>query len=318
MSESRRYGEKEDVCLRCMSSCDRTLKQEFSSQIMEERLQQFLMLLHLGIDAQHSEVKYLVERLLEKLLAVIATEQVQLDVLSTRVKLLLLNVEASTTRLAIFSILPSTNLCSRSLQRRLAYDFLTDAVIDLNGSRSNDYSIIANIISSKSASVNPFLATKERDYLQVDANVQLLSYAFTDLAMQLLVSRDDPKDTESKPAKGALIRVIQNYYDYDDESAAFLRLLLPSSSKISNTENLENIKVNMKQVIAINKIMEFLQILSGQIHEGKGAFLDRSTVKDQLQRLHLMLRYQLADFGLLNGSKPKQDSHQEKLSKWFK
>jgi hypothetical protein len=281
-------------------------------------MQQFLLALHLGIDPQHSEFKIQVERHLENLLETLSLDEAQLDLLYTRLRTLFIDAEAPTTRLAILSILPSTNLHSRSLQRRLAEDVLISEHPSTASINRSDYTALKKIISDKSAAINPLLATKDRDYLQVDANVQLLCYAFTDFALQLIVSRDDPQDIESKPAKTSLSRAIHNYLDYDDESAAFLHLLLPASSGDSKEVALDDFKVNMKQVNAVKKIMESLQKLSSQIHEGKGAFLDRSIVKDQLQRLQLMLQYQLADFGLLAGSERKQESHQGKLSNWFK
>lgn len=278
-----------------------------------------MLVLRLGIDPQHSESKLQVERLLEDLLETLSLDQAQLDLLYTRLRTLFIDAEAPTTRLAILSILPSTNLLSRSLQRRLAQDILTSKhPSTASSSNRSDYTALIKIISDRSAAINPLLATKDRDYLQVDANVQLLCYAFTDFALQLIVSRDDPQDIESKPAKTSLSRAIHNYLEYDDESAAFLHLLLPASSGDSKEVALDDLKVNMKQVKAVKKIMESLQTLSGQIHEGKGAFLDRSIVKDQLQRLQLMLQYQLADFGLLAGSESKQEPHQGKLSNWFK
>lgn len=301
----------------------RATRDQDSWEVNEERRQLFMLMLRLGIAPQHGELKPRIERILDALLKGLLNDDVETErILHARIETLLRDVEAPTTRLAILSIMPSSTLRSRSIQRRLAYYGLTRSQSKDTSINGNDYNCLANVLSSKSAAINPILETNGRDYLQIDANVQLLYFAFTDFALQLLVTVEDSSGIESRRSvKKALSKVIQNYHDYDEDSATFLRLLLPSSSTTNSNGEEPSWKVNMSQVKGVHQIMEALQSRSSQIQDGKGAFLDRSSVKDQLQRLRLMLQYQLNEFGLIAGSETSQQQQnlqQGKLSKWFK
>lgn len=295
----------------------RTLQLGGSLEVREERTQLFVIVIQLGIDPQHSLLKLQLERVLETLFDVLIKDDPGMDdLLLSKSKTLLLRRQAPTTQLAILSILPSTNLRSRSLQRRLAYNLLTVSSDTIDSVNRNDYSALADILSSPSVGINPLLATKERDYKQVDANVQILCYALNDFALQLLVTGDSPEERMS--LKSVLRTVIQNYYNYDDESAKYLQLLLSDNDHSSEggQELGKPWKISTIQVEGIHRIMDKLATLSGRIQEGKGAFLDRSILKDQMQRLRLMLLYQLTDFGLA-GDNSSRELQQGKLSKWF-
>lgn len=178
----------------------------------------------------------------------------------------------------------------------------------MNPAATHNYSSLASALSDKSANVNPILPTSGRDYRQIEANVQLLCYTFNDLALQLLHRKDEEDAT---PAKSTFSKVIENYLNFDTNG------FLLSQNQEKNKKNQIDWKISKNQIEALHQIMESLQVLSNQIQDGKGAFLDRSKVKDQLQRLRLMLLYQLGAFGL-TGNKASFDLQQGTLSKWLK
>lgn len=246
------------------------------------------------------------ERLLEGFLEAFLEGGPTMDsLIISRMTSILIGPLSPTAQRAILNIMPSTSLRTRALQRCLAHRILTSSIIKLD-SATLTYSSLASVLSEKDAAFNPILSTHTRDYKQIEANIHILCYTFNDLALQLLHREDDKQNGSF--AKSAFFKVIEQYFNCD--TRGFL------SQIRAKTITQSNCKISQIQVEALYRIMESLQILSNQIQDGKGAFLDRSKVKDQLQRLRLMLLYELSAFGLA-GTKASSELQQSKLSKWL-
>ncbi|UZJ53010.1 hypothetical protein CBS101457_002330 [Exobasidium rhododendri] len=213
-----------------------------------------------------------------------------------------LRSKTPTSRRAAVENIPGTSVRSRTFQRCLAHHL----VLDLPSEEAykaalTDYSALADALVSQDAATNPILVREGRDYKQVEANLHLVVYSLNDLAFQLLLeAKLSDKCTAAK--KGSLKRTIDNYLNV--EGARDFH------------KDIARAMVNHTQLDSLYRIMESLHLRGNQIQDGKGAFLDRSKVKDQLQRLRLMILYQLGSYGLA-GAKATSKLQQGTLANWF-
>lgn len=266
----------------------------------EHRLQMFLFVLRLSADPEHISLGVRLERLLNMLLTVFlegdacADEEVYSAVTAQ------LKGMAPSSRLAVVANLPSTSVRSRAIQRCVARHFIVADDVGFTPIDA-DYGELANVLSSHDPSINVVLAKDGRDFKQVEANVQLLGLCFNDLALQLCSVQEAGE--KGVAVKGALGRTVEAYLSSGAGGSAL------------HTTDVSKCKVRDGQIDGLYRIMEALRLLSNQIQDGKGAFLDRSRVKDALQRIRLMILYELAAFSLA-GSKTSSTLKQGTLAKW--
>lgn len=293
------------ICLLPSRSLD-ALEPEESLAIQDYQTNLFIVTLRLSVDPSHEELGMQFERSLGTVLDSLLKDRREVDssievVLIEALSTLLKNKSQTFKRFLVDNI-PSTNFRSRALQRCLAHLLVFDSAKNSTGTLTlSNYSMMAGALASKDTNLNPILATEGRDYKQLEANVQLICYCFNDLSLQLIAPITSDKGQVS--VKGALKRSIEHCIKNDGHLEAQLG-------------DAKDWKVNLLQIDSIHQIMDSVHLRGNQIQDGKGAFLDRSRVKDQLQRLRLMLLYQLGSFGMA-GSKTSTSLQQGTLSKWF-
>lgn len=284
-----------------------------------DRLHLFLLTLQLSLDPSHETLGVHFQRTLHSLFTLLLDENHKEDSTILRTMMKLLFSKNPTTKRAVIDNIPSTTIRSRAFQRCLAHHLVLDhSSPDFNDNIDDDnrydislsdYSTLAEALSSNDATMNPILATEVRDYKQLEANVQMIVYCFNDLALQLLAptSSAATERQQTSSARGSFKKTIQHILD-NDEGHYFAEIL--------QTKDTEDFRISHVQIDSLHRIMDAVQYRCSQIQDGKGAFLDRSKVKDQLQRLKLLLSYQLGSFSLA-GTKTQNGFQQGTLSKWF-
>lgn len=222
--------------------------------------------------------------------------------LSRRLSLLIYIKVASITPFAMLEKMPDLSIHSRLFRQQLAYQVFVPALEVASMDRPIRFEAIAEMLESKDPSINRLLIPKGRLYGQVDADTQILGYILSDVALNTVSN-----EGIGSKAGPALTRIVRSYNE-----------ALKDGKQVNESLKGEDEDVikDKEQIEGLLRIMEALHDLGGKIQDSKGAFLNRSKVKDQMQRLRLMLQYTLGHYGITS-NKTNDPLKQSSMTDWM-